>query len=158
MTTHISNLPIAWALAGYMVNVNWWNRQDPQVRAFLEGVALNTRWMMESVRSFLGSAPQQITLVGGGGQSDVWSQIFADVLDMPVLQPEQPIQANARGAAFLAGVGIGALKFSDIGERVEISHKASSRLTFANGAVRAGKWLGQQGAGLYDMQDVLGLK
>ena len=48
--------------------------------------------------------------------------------------------------------------FADIGERVEISHKASSRLTFANGAVRAGKWLGQQGAGLYDMQDVLNLK
>jgi len=37
VTTHVSNLPISWALAGYMVNVNWWNRQDPQVRAFLEG-------------------------------------------------------------------------------------------------------------------------
>jgi TRAP-type transport system periplasmic protein len=37
VTTHISNLPISWALAGYMVNVNWWNRQDAAVRAFLEG-------------------------------------------------------------------------------------------------------------------------
>ena len=37
VTTHISNLPIAWALAGYMVNVSWWNRQDAAVRAFLEG-------------------------------------------------------------------------------------------------------------------------
>jgi TRAP-type transport system periplasmic protein len=37
VTTHISNLPVSWALAGYMVNVNWWNRQDPAVRAFLEG-------------------------------------------------------------------------------------------------------------------------
>ena len=37
VTTHVSNLPISWALAGYMVNINWWNRQDPQVRAFLEG-------------------------------------------------------------------------------------------------------------------------
>ncbi|MBL0587073.1 4-hydroxy-tetrahydrodipicolinate reductase [Aeromonas caviae] len=55
-------------------------------------------------------------------------------------------------------VGEHTVMFADIGERVEISHKASSRLTFANGAVRAGKWLGQQGAGLYDMQDVLGLK
>ena len=53
----------------------------------------------------------------------MWSQIFADVLDMPVLQPEQPIQANARGAAFLAGVGIGALKFSDIAERVAIRRR-----------------------------------
>ena len=55
-------------------------------------------------------------------------------------------------------VGEHTVMFADIGERVEISHKASSRLTFANGAVRAGKWLGQQGAGLYDMQDVLDLK
>jgi TRAP-type C4-dicarboxylate transport system substrate-binding protein len=37
VTTHISNLPVAWALAGYMVNISWWNRLDPQVRGFLEG-------------------------------------------------------------------------------------------------------------------------
>ena len=37
VTTHVSNLPVSWALAGYMVNINWWNRQDPQVRTFLEG-------------------------------------------------------------------------------------------------------------------------
>lgn len=37
VTTHISDLPLAWALAGYMVNLNWWNRLDPQVRSFLEG-------------------------------------------------------------------------------------------------------------------------
>ena len=55
-------------------------------------------------------------------------------------------------------VGEHTVMFADIGERVEITHKASSRLTFANGAVRAGKWLKGQGAGLYDMQDVLGLK
>ena len=42
-------------------------------------------------------------------------------------------------------VGEHTVMFADIGERVEISHKASSRLTFANGAVRAGKWLRQQG-------------
>ncbi|GAA5111106.1 4-hydroxy-tetrahydrodipicolinate reductase [Orbus sasakiae] len=47
--------------------------------------------------------------------------------------------------------------FADIGERVEISHKASSRMTFANGAVRAAIWLSAQPTGLYDMRDVLGL-
>lgn len=47
--------------------------------------------------------------------------------------------------------------FADIGERVEISHKASSRMTFANGAVRAAVWLATQPIGLYDMRDVLGL-
>jgi 4-hydroxy-tetrahydrodipicolinate reductase len=44
------------------------------------------------------------------------------------------------------------------GERVELTHKASSRDTFAQGAIRAAKWLRGQKAGLYDMQDVLGLR
>ncbi|WP_100641812.1 4-hydroxy-tetrahydrodipicolinate reductase [Alteromonas facilis] len=48
--------------------------------------------------------------------------------------------------------------FADIGERLEITHKASSRQTFAIGALRAAKWLVAKEAGLYDMEDVLGLK
>lgn len=55
-------------------------------------------------------------------------------------------------------VGDHTVMFAGLGERVEITHKASSRMTFANGAVRAATWLNQQSAGLYDMQDVLGLK
>jgi 4-hydroxy-tetrahydrodipicolinate reductase len=54
-------------------------------------------------------------------------------------------------------VGDHTVLFAADGERVEITHKASSRMTFANGAVRAASWLQQQPAGLYDMQDVLGL-
>ncbi|MDM8546678.1 4-hydroxy-tetrahydrodipicolinate reductase [Candidatus Venteria ishoeyi] len=54
-------------------------------------------------------------------------------------------------------VGEHTVMFADIGERVEITHKASSRMTFANGAVRAAKWLQAQPQGLFDMQDVLGL-
>ncbi|MBX9297739.1 4-hydroxy-tetrahydrodipicolinate reductase [Chromobacterium piscinae] len=48
--------------------------------------------------------------------------------------------------------------FATLGERVEISHKASSRATFANGAVRAARWLSDKPRGLFDMQDVLGLR
>ncbi|MGQ0286108.1 4-hydroxy-tetrahydrodipicolinate reductase [Pasteurellaceae bacterium 22721_9_1] len=54
-------------------------------------------------------------------------------------------------------VGEHSVWFADIGERVEISHKASSRMTFANGAVRAAKWIADQPNGLYDMTDVLDL-
>ena len=54
-------------------------------------------------------------------------------------------------------VGEHTVMFADEGECVEITHKASSRLTFANGAVRAAVWLGDKSSGLYDMQDVLGL-
>jgi len=55
-------------------------------------------------------------------------------------------------------VGEHTVMFAAEGERVEITHKASSRMTFASGAARAAGWLMSQPAGLYDMQDVLGLK
>lgn len=54
-------------------------------------------------------------------------------------------------------VGEHTVWFADIGERVEISHKASSRMTFANGAVRAAKWISDKQKGLFDMTDVLDL-
>ncbi len=55
-------------------------------------------------------------------------------------------------------VGEHTVMFADIGERVEITHKASSRMTFAKGAVRAALWLQDKPNGFFDMQDVLGLK
>ena len=48
--------------------------------------------------------------------------------------------------------------FASEGERIEITHKASSRMTFAMGAMRAARWLSERDAGLYDMQDVLSLR
>ncbi len=55
-------------------------------------------------------------------------------------------------------VGDHTVVFAANGERVELTHKASSRDTFANGALRAALWVVKQKPGLYDMQDVLGLK
>jgi 4-hydroxy-tetrahydrodipicolinate reductase len=55
-------------------------------------------------------------------------------------------------------VGDHTVIFANNGERVELTHKASSRDTFANGALRAALWVVKQKPGLYDMQDVLGLK
>jgi 4-hydroxy-tetrahydrodipicolinate reductase len=55
-------------------------------------------------------------------------------------------------------VGEHTVMFAGAGERVEITHKASSRMTFAAGAVRAAAWLKDRDHGLFDMQDVLGLR
>jgi 4-hydroxy-tetrahydrodipicolinate reductase len=55
-------------------------------------------------------------------------------------------------------VGEHTVMFAGLGERVEITHKASSRMTFAKGAVQAAKWLMNNEKGLFDMQDVLGLR
>ncbi|WP_318366225.1 4-hydroxy-tetrahydrodipicolinate reductase [Enterobacter sp.] len=54
-------------------------------------------------------------------------------------------------------VGEHTAMFADIGERIEITHKASSRMTFANGAVRSALWLKSKDKGLFDMRDVLDL-
>ena len=55
-------------------------------------------------------------------------------------------------------VGDHTVMFAGIGERIEITHKASSRMTFASGAMRAALWLSSHDKGLFDMQDVLGLR
>jgi 4-hydroxy-tetrahydrodipicolinate reductase len=55
-------------------------------------------------------------------------------------------------------VGDHTVIFADAGERLELTHKAASRETFAKGALRAAQWVARQRPGLYDMQDVLGLK
>lgn len=55
-------------------------------------------------------------------------------------------------------VGEHSVWFVAEGERIEIVHKASSRMTFAGGAARAARWIGERGPGLCDMQDVLGLR
>jgi len=70
-------------------------------------------------------------------------------------------QRSTIGFATVRGgdiVGDHTVLFAGDGERVEITHKASSRMTFAKGALRAALWLGGKKAGLFDMQDVLGLR
>lgn len=70
-------------------------------------------------------------------------------------------EAGTIGFATMRGgdvVGDHTVVFAGIGERVEITHKASSRATFALGALRASKFLADKSTGLYDMQDVLGFR
>ncbi|MBC8494369.1 MAG: 4-hydroxy-tetrahydrodipicolinate reductase [Candidatus Thioglobus sp.] len=73
---------------------------------------------------------------------------------------EQPRDRQTIGFSTIRGgdvVGEHTVSFFMEGERVEVTHKASSRMTFANGAVRASNWLEGKSAGLYSMQDVLDL-
>lgn len=55
-------------------------------------------------------------------------------------------------------VGEHTVMYAGTGERVEITHRATSRMTFAGGAVRAARWLSDKSSGVFDMQDVLGLR
>jgi xylulokinase len=97
------------------------NREDI-IRAFLEGIAFNTRWLLKPVEKFLGRKVETINLVGGGAQSDIWCQIFADVLGVMIRQPMDPVYANARGAAWIGAVGLNEIAFSDIPQLIKFKN------------------------------------
>src|SRR5262249_46711966 len=65
----------------------------------------------------------KIHLAGGGAGSDVWCQIFADVLGITAVQVKDPIQANARGAAFIAAAGLGEIALGDVSRLVAIKRE-----------------------------------
>ena len=108
------------ALRAGLFNLSLDSTREDIVRAFFEGVALNTRWLLGPVRKFLRRPVDRINLVGGGGQSDVWCQIMADVLGVTVRRVRDPIQANARGAALIAAAGLGEIAFGDVPRLVQI--------------------------------------
>lgn len=83
------------------------------VRAVMEGVALNTRRLLDPVQNIIGRKFNRLNMAGGGGKSTIWCQIFADILNIPIRQVSDPGNANARGAALIAAIGLGFLAYED---------------------------------------------
>ncbi len=104
---------------GGLHNLSLTSTADDVVRAVFEGVAMNTRWNMHYVEKFTGRRFETLNFIGGGAKSDVWCGIFSDVLDRAVRRVKDPVQANARGAAFIAAAGLGHIGFGDIPELTE---------------------------------------
>ncbi|UWZ82291.1 xylulokinase [Occallatibacter riparius] len=102
------------SLRAGLLNLSLHHSRADLIRAVLEGIALNTRWMLSPFIRFLGHPIKQVTLVGGGATSDAWCQIFADVLGVPVRQLVSSIQVNTIGAAFIGHVGLGKMKYNDL--------------------------------------------
>jgi xylulokinase len=103
-------------------NLSLQSSKDELVRSVLEGVAYNSRWLLETVEKFTGRAFAGLNIIGGGAQSTLWCQIISDVLDREIRQVEHPIRANARGAALLAGLALGRLSIEDLSRSVKIEH------------------------------------
>ncbi|MBL8103502.1 MAG: FGGY-family carbohydrate kinase [Anaerolineales bacterium] len=103
-----------------LYNLSLNNTREDIIRAFLEGIALNTKWLMTPVEKFLGKKVTSINIVGGGAQSDVWCQIFADVMNVEIKQVAEPVYANARGAAWIGAAGMGEISFNDVPKLVKI--------------------------------------
>lgn len=82
-------------------------------RAVFEGVASSVRWLLEALEASAGRPAMSFSMAGGGGASDPWCQIRADMLGRPIRRLKT-LDAGVLGAAILAGVGAGS--FSSIGE------------------------------------------
>lgn len=91
------------------------------VRAVLEGVAYNSRWLLKYVERFVKRRFDAIRIIGGGATSDLWCRIHADVLDRTILRVEDPVFSGARGAALQAGLALGDVRVEEIGALVPVS-------------------------------------
>ena len=155
---HQKKIPIVWA-SNFSTGVNtlfWLTRKAAEILGpdfDLEVVEMHHRLKKD--------APS--------GTAKSLAEILADVRKLRLNEAARHGREGIVGERTQSEIGVHSIRggdvvgdhtviFANTGERVELTHKASSRDTFANGALRAALWLVKQKPGLYDMQDVLGLK
>jgi xylulokinase len=95
-------------------NLSLEHSREHILRAILEGIAYNLRWILENFRKDFNFDPKEIKVIGGGSQSKTWMQILADVLKVNIITISEPKFAGAIGAAMTAFVGLGIHEFSNI--------------------------------------------
>jgi xylulokinase len=101
-------------LRGAFLNMSLGTGREQMVRAVLEGVAFNARWLLDAVEKFIGRPILSLRILGGGAQSDVWCQIHADVLGRRIERVAEPMYASLRGAGFFAAMSLGKLSLDEI--------------------------------------------
>lgn len=107
-------------MRGGFINQNLRTGRAEAVRAVMEGVAYNVRWLQGGVERFIGRRFPTLNFIGGAAQSDLWCQIFADVLGVPVRRVVEPQRAIVRGAGLSALMALGYLKLEEIPDLVAI--------------------------------------
>ena len=112
---------------GGFLNISLHTTREHMARAVLEGVAFNLRWVLERVDRFAKRKSSHVVFYGGGALSDLWSQILADILKLPVHQVQDPEYAASRGMALLGFHRLGMLELQQIRERVPIADIYSPR-------------------------------
>jgi 4-hydroxy-tetrahydrodipicolinate reductase len=153
-----SEIPIVWS-SNYSTGVNtlfWLTRKAAEIL----GPSFDIE-VMEMHHRMKKDAPS--------GTATTLLEILGEVRKLQLDQALRHGRHGITGERTASEIGVHALRGGDVvgdhtvifaanGERIELTHKASSRETFANGALRAAQWVVKQQPGLYDMQDVLGLK
>jgi 4-hydroxy-tetrahydrodipicolinate reductase len=153
-----SRIPIVWA-SNYSTGVNtlfWLTRKAAEILGpdfDLEVVEMHHRTKKD--------APS--------GTAATLAEVLADVRKQQLTKVIRHGRQGITGERTATEIGMHSLRGGDVvgdhtvifagnGERLELTHKASNRETFANGALRAAQWVVNQKPGLYSLQDVLGLK
>ncbi|MFO1501915.1 MAG: 4-hydroxy-tetrahydrodipicolinate reductase [Verrucomicrobiota bacterium] len=158
ITKLAAQIPMVWS-ANYSTGVNtlfWLTRKAAEILG--GGYDLE---IVEMHHHFKKDAPS--------GTAARLAEILAEVRQQQLAEVIRHGRQGIVGERTSAEIGMHSLRGGDVvgdhtvifaapGERVELTHRASSRETLANGALRAAEWVVRQKAGLYDMQDVLGLK
>lgn len=108
-------------IRGGFHNLSLQSTRADLVRALMEGVAHNNRWLLQYVEKFVGHRMDPIRFVGGGAVSELWCQIHADVLDRRIEQVVEPLHAQLRGVAILAGLSLGLVERSEVGDLVTVA-------------------------------------
>jgi 4-hydroxy-tetrahydrodipicolinate reductase len=153
-----STIPIVWA-SNYSTGVNvlfWLTRKAAEI--------LGTSFDLEVVEMH-----HRLKKDAPSGTAATLAEILAEVREQQLDQVIRHGRHGIVGERTAAEIGMHSLRGGDVvgdhtvifaanGERLELTHRAASRDTFANGALRAAVWVGKQKPGIYDMQDVLGLK
>ncbi len=109
-------------IRGGFMNLSLNTTRSHMARAIMEGLAYNSRWTSKAVEKFTGRSIERFTFSGGGALSDVWAQIHADVLGVPIRQIDDPVHTTVRGTAWLALITLGYLSIDDIPQLVKIKH------------------------------------
>jgi 4-hydroxy-tetrahydrodipicolinate reductase len=155
-----------------------WHLAIPMVWASNFSTGVNTLfWLTRKAAEILGPAfdlevvemHHRMKKDAPSGTAKTLAEILADVRKLQLDQAARHGRDGIVGERTSSEIGIHSIRGGDIvgdhtvifassGERLELTHKASSRDTFANGALRAALWVVKQKPGIYDMQDVLGLK
>lgn len=110
----------AYIRGGFLNQTLRTSRQEA-IRAVLEGVSYNLRWLIGAVERLVGRRFEVLNHIGGGARSELWCQIHADVMNRPIRQVEQPTDAILRGAGLLALMTLKHIRLDDLAQRVPIT-------------------------------------
>jgi xylulokinase len=101
-------------IRGGFHNISLSSTRADMVRAVFEGVALNSAWLLGAVEKYCKRSFPSLAFVGGGANSDLWSQIHADATGRTIRQIQDPVLANVHGAGLLTLLALGYLTIDDI--------------------------------------------